>query len=434
MLFVFGGLAAILSPGAVLGDDTFQRALSLATEERYPEAREVLDLLLLREPGNPRVRLLHGVLRAREGRIGESIVIFEELRRDYPNMSEAHNNLAVLYAVEGRLDDARTILLEALERQPDATAYATLGDVYTKLARRAYQRARELESGGDAGSGQETHTAVSTPATSDGSSEAGMPGTMTKRARAASGSSQPQEAAMASPAMQSRDALAKPPEVEQEPAHPAPQRRELARTSQDTASETEDSAALSPAVAADTQVPDAGSGDTGDAAAGTVSAASEAASTPASFCAYAGGFSGRRAVADAASWLRSYGAEVVEVRREERRIAGSYQVYLPPFETQREAVAKLREIRKRGVRDVAVIQDGDLANGISFGVYRKAGNMRRRVAALDKLGYAVRSQAAAVEVVDEYAIKAQASGAPATLDAAWTKQYPRQSIRVVDCG
>ena len=62
-------------------------------------------------------------------------------------MSEPYNNLAVLYAVEGRLDDARRILLESLEHAPDAITYASLGEVYTKLAREANERARELDAG-----------------------------------------------------------------------------------------------------------------------------------------------------------------------------------------------------------------------------------------------------------------------------------------------
>ena len=59
-------------------------------------------------------------------------------------MFEAHNNLAVLYARQGRLDDAREALVAALELRSDAVVYANLGDVYMKLAERAYQRAHEL--------------------------------------------------------------------------------------------------------------------------------------------------------------------------------------------------------------------------------------------------------------------------------------------------
>lgn len=127
------------------GENALGRALSLATEERHAEAREILDPLLERDPDSTRARLLHGVLRAREGRVGDAIEIFEQLKKDNPDLSEPYNNLAVLYAVEGRLDDARRVLLESLKRRPDAITYASLGEVYTKLARDANERARELD-------------------------------------------------------------------------------------------------------------------------------------------------------------------------------------------------------------------------------------------------------------------------------------------------
>ena len=433
VLIVFGVLAAILSPGAASGDEAFERALSLAAEKRYSDAREVLDPLLEREPGHRRARLLHGVLRARAGRVGEAIDIFEALRRDHPEMSEPYNNLAVLYAVGGRLEDAREILLATLKRQPDAVVYANLGDVYTKLARRAYQQARELEAGGGAHPEQETDTTFAIWVTPDDSSETGMRGAT---AEPQNPPMEPRETATESggPAVQSRDGMAKPPEGGQEPADLVPQGWESATESQDAVPESRESVAPTPTVTADAQRPDPESRDTREDTAGKVPAASEAASMPSAFCARAGGFQGRRAVADAALWLQSYGAEVVEVRHEERRIASSYRVYLPPFESREEAEAKLREIRKRGVRDVAVIKDGDLANGISFGIYREADNMHRRVAALDRLGYPVRSHAADLEIVEEYVIKARAGGAPDTLDGAWTSRFPEQSIRVVDCG
>ena len=59
-------------------------------------------------------------------------------------MFEAHNNLAVLYARVGRLDDARDALVAALALRPDAVVYANLGDVYMKLAERAYKRSQAL--------------------------------------------------------------------------------------------------------------------------------------------------------------------------------------------------------------------------------------------------------------------------------------------------
>ena len=394
------------------GEGTFERALLLAAEERNSEAREVLDPLLQRNPDHTRARVLHGVLRAREGRVGHAIEIFETLRRDNPDMSEPYNNLAVLYAVERRLDDARKILLESLERQPDAVTYANLGEVYAKLANEANERARELDAGVVASLIREA-----TPVSANSEASAGPAQTDPREGDTQSGRSvmEPHRAASEPevPARSRTDSTAEPQSGAPEPGNPATTPSTMAAGAQAQNTRTES------ARGATTE---------------TIAAASKEASTPGTFCADAGGFQGRRAVADAARWLQSFGAEVIEVRREERRIADSYWVYLPPFESRRQADAKLREIRERGVRDVAVISDGDLANGISFGIYKNVDNMHRRVAALEEIGQSVRSRAADEEVVEQYVIKARAGDSPATLDVAWASQFPKQSIRVVDCG
>ena len=285
--------------------------------------------------------------------------------------------------------------LSTLERGPDPVVYANLGAVYTRLARRAYHQAHELGTGDDADSEQGTHSALALSETSNGSSETGPRDAVTE--------------VEAFP-VASRDAETQP---------RAPESPDAATRRQESAMALQ-SAAAEPA------------GESGDAT--EESRDPGTASMSPVFCAHAGGFQGRRAVADAAIWLQSYGAEVLEVRQQEHRTAGSYRVYLPPFAGREEAEAKVREIRGRGVRDVAVIPGGDLANGISFGVYTKADNMHRRVDELDKLGYSVRSRAAGEEVTEEYVIEARASGTSDALGAAWTARFPEQSIRVVGCG
>ena len=127
--------------------------------------------MLARNPDAPGVRLLQGVLHAREGNLVEAVAIFEGLRDDHPTMFEAHNNLAVLYAKLGRLDDARKALVGALEMRPDAVIYANLGDVYMKLAERAYERAHEIRAeqeaaaveGGEAGAAPQAEAAPAEP-------------------------------------------------------------------------------------------------------------------------------------------------------------------------------------------------------------------------------------------------------------------------------
>ena len=342
-------LAAVLSAAAASIDETLDRAISLAAESRIAEARRVLEPLLARESEHPRVRLLDGVLRAQEGRVSEAIEVFDRLRRDHPEMSEPWNNLAVLYAAEGRIDEAREALLAALERQPSAAGYANLGDIHAKLARRAWERARELAAEGRAGPRPEGADPPALPSPGD------SPGSPVSDGPAA-------EPAVASP----------------------------------------------PAAAAD----------------------SRAAHTA---CLRGGGIEDRRVLAGAEEWLESYGAEVFDLRRERHRKLGNVQVYLPPLADREAAAARASEIRARGVRDVEIIKAGPLANGISFGVYRVAEYMRRRVAALERLGYPVRTRESR-KVVHRYFLEARTTTNPDALRAAWKKRFPDWPLELVDCG
>ena len=154
-----------------LADVSIADALSLVGQGRYAEAREILEPMLRQQPDSPEVQLLHGVVEARQGNLADAVVIFEGLRADHPAMFEAHNNLAVLYARVGRLDDARDALVAASELRPDPVVYANLGDVYMKLAERAYKRAHELrdadpataEEGGQAAAVSEPEQATDAP-------------------------------------------------------------------------------------------------------------------------------------------------------------------------------------------------------------------------------------------------------------------------------
>ena len=110
---------------------------------------------LARDPGHPLGRVLDGVLRAHEGRIGEAIEIFERLRRDHPRSNGRRgNNLAVLYAAEGRFDEGPGDPPHHACAPALAIGYANLGDIHSTLARHAYARAREL--GPDVGGGSAT--------------------------------------------------------------------------------------------------------------------------------------------------------------------------------------------------------------------------------------------------------------------------------------
>ncbi len=118
---------------------------ALAAEQQYAEALKQLDAFLEGKSDDVEARLFRGVILTRQGNVDEAIATFKELSKDRPELPEPLNNLAVLYAAQGRYDDSREVLLRAIALEPRYdTAHENLGDVYAKLANIAYERAFTL--------------------------------------------------------------------------------------------------------------------------------------------------------------------------------------------------------------------------------------------------------------------------------------------------
>lgn len=335
---------------ASYADDAVERALSLVSQKKYSEARALLEPLLRRAPNAPRVRLLNGILLTREGKAGEAAAIFQRLREERPEMFEPYNNLAVLYAGQGRFDEARDMLLAALQRRLHPVAYANLGDVYMRLADRAYSRARDVR--GNSGAAVERIPTSRPPA----------PSARRAEPTAATGARNGPLALVADP------------------------------------------------------------GKSGTAP--TEASGGE--------CVQAGTFKDRKALAGAVEWMQSQGAEVIDLRHEKAPVVRSYRVYLPALPSAAAAARTLRELRGRGIRDVAAIRKGAGANRISLGVFKSKSNADRRVAQLGKLGYSPKS-APISKSLDAYAVRARADGATPDLVSAWKEKFPGQPIGAVDC-
>lgn len=97
-------------------------------------------------PRDPQMRFLMGVTQNQKGDSAAALDTFTSLTQDHPELPEPHNNLAVLHAAAGRYDEARVALEAALRANPGyAVALENLGDVYARLAERAWQRAQSLD-------------------------------------------------------------------------------------------------------------------------------------------------------------------------------------------------------------------------------------------------------------------------------------------------
>ncbi len=144
-LLCAAGLFGIATPAAA---DTSTDVARLAKAGQTEAALALIDQALVANPRDPQLRFRKGVLLAEARRETEAIAIFTQLNEEYPELAEPYNNLAVLYAGQGDYDKARAALQAAVRSNPAyATAYENLGDVYLRLAARAYERAQALDAG-----------------------------------------------------------------------------------------------------------------------------------------------------------------------------------------------------------------------------------------------------------------------------------------------
>ena len=104
------------------------------------------DAHLARNPRDAQMRFVRGVILSELKDTAAARDVFERLTEEYPELPEPYNNLAVIYASQGQLDRARTLLETALAVRPDyATAQENLGDIYLQMSVDAYQRAAKLQ-------------------------------------------------------------------------------------------------------------------------------------------------------------------------------------------------------------------------------------------------------------------------------------------------
>ena len=88
---------------------------------------------------------MKGSILTRLDRYSDAEKVFIQMIKKHPELSEPFNNLAVVYAAQGKYLEAEEALRSAIDKYPGyATAHENLGDIYAKMARRAYKQAREL--------------------------------------------------------------------------------------------------------------------------------------------------------------------------------------------------------------------------------------------------------------------------------------------------
>ena len=118
----------------------------LLEQGKAEQAAKQADSHLQQNPNDVEMRFLRGVIATEQKQSAQAIKIFTQLTRDYPNMPEPYNNLAVLYAADGQERKAAEALEQAIRTNPSySTAHENLGDLYARMASDAYSKALQLD-------------------------------------------------------------------------------------------------------------------------------------------------------------------------------------------------------------------------------------------------------------------------------------------------
>jgi tetratricopeptide (TPR) repeat protein len=139
-------VAALVFSPVLAAAGVSSEAQGMIEQGRAAEALKLLDGHLKDNPQDAEARFIRGLALVRLERTKDAIGVFADLTRDYPQLPEPYNNLAVLYAAQGDYEKARSALEAALATHPSyATAHENLGDIYAALAGAAYNRALVLD-------------------------------------------------------------------------------------------------------------------------------------------------------------------------------------------------------------------------------------------------------------------------------------------------
>lgn len=140
-----GLLVGLLTAALPAAADAAATAADIERQYRSGEARAAVQRLeqaLAQRPGDAQLRFLQAVLASEAGQTAEATRLLERMTEEFPDLPEPYNNLAVLQAAGGQLDRARSLLEIALRLDPAyRTAHENLGDVFVRLAQRAYASA-----------------------------------------------------------------------------------------------------------------------------------------------------------------------------------------------------------------------------------------------------------------------------------------------------
>ncbi|MEY4920536.1 MAG: hypothetical protein RLZZ564_64 [Pseudomonadota bacterium] len=146
LVFIVLSLSTFFIANEIYAADDFKSIMQLIEKGEKEKAAQQIDQYLKVNPNDPQVIFIKGVVNAELGKYNEAIQAFTYLTEKHPSLPEPFNNLAVIYAELGDYDKAQKALESAIKTHPSySTAHVNLGDLYTKRATVAYNKALDID-------------------------------------------------------------------------------------------------------------------------------------------------------------------------------------------------------------------------------------------------------------------------------------------------
>lgn len=128
--------------GERLDHETVQQ---LMRQARHAQALVDAERFLAEHPRDPQMLFMRAKLLTDLNRTDEALDQLNALIQQYPELPEPYNNLGVIQASRGHLDQARQSFEMALRNDPNQDlALENLGDVLLRQARLAYEKSLRL--------------------------------------------------------------------------------------------------------------------------------------------------------------------------------------------------------------------------------------------------------------------------------------------------
>ena len=144
-------LSLVFCFSSALAQTSYGDIQLLINQGQYNEALKITDEQLSRSNSDIKLQFMKGLILTRLERYSDAEKIFIQLTKENPELPEPFNNLAVVYAAQGKYAEAADALQNAINTHPSyATAHENLGDIYAKMASRAYNQALELDTANEA--------------------------------------------------------------------------------------------------------------------------------------------------------------------------------------------------------------------------------------------------------------------------------------------